>query len=81
MGKTWAALLITLVAWLAGKRVLFVTTEMSQARVSKRFYSLHFKIPYKPFHEGDIATRCVAGDAGEDSQLQVTPAQVDRRCV
>lgn len=54
VGKTWAALLITLVAWLAGKRVLFVTTEMSQARVSKRFYSLHFKIPYKQFHEGTL---------------------------
>lgn len=46
IGKTWSAAILGQHAWAAGHRVLFATTEMSQARIAMRFAALHFKLSY-----------------------------------
>jgi hypothetical protein len=44
VGKTTVVNLLSLHAWSAGKRVLFVTTEMSQVENSQRLLSMHLKL-------------------------------------
>lgn len=55
-GKTWTLLMAALAAWMGGKRVLFVGTEMSRLALATRFFSLHFKLPYGDFRRGHLAT-------------------------
>lgn len=53
-GKTWLAVAAAHAAWLAGKRVLFATTEMSQMAVVQRFVAFHLKLPYHLFNAGKL---------------------------
>ena len=55
VGKTWAAVLYAYTAWLAGKRVLFATTEMSQEDITARFIALHLKLPFHDFQAGRLS--------------------------
>lgn len=55
VGKTWAAVLFAYAAWLAGKRVLFATTEMSQEDITARFIALHLKLPFHEFQAGRLS--------------------------
>ena len=56
IGKSWAGIMLSRHAWLKGKRVLFVTTEMSRINVARRFLAIHLKLPYKPFRRGLLGT-------------------------
>lgn len=52
IGKTWAALLMCQSAWAQGKKVLFVTTEMSKLAIALRFYAIQLKLPYGRLRSG-----------------------------
>lgn len=45
-GKTFAAILIAREAWKQGKKVLFVSTEMSKLALSRRFTAIDLRLPY-----------------------------------
>ena len=45
-GKTWVLLLLAECAWKQGKKVLFITTEMSKLRIALRFFAIHLKYEY-----------------------------------
>lgn len=53
--NTWTLVQIMLHAWFVqGKRVLFVTTEMSQEKILQRAYSILFKLPYDNLRRGRL---------------------------
>lgn len=52
--NTWVEILIAREAWSAGKRVLFVTTEMASMRIAARLLSAHLKLPYGEFSSGKL---------------------------
>lgn len=54
VGKTWCLLQLARKAWMDGKRVLFVGTEMAKLKLQMRFFSLHFKLPYEDFRHGRL---------------------------
>ena len=54
IGKTWLTVLIAYTAWVAGYRVLFATTEMSQVSITQRFLAIHFRFPYDLFTRGKL---------------------------
>jgi replicative DNA helicase len=54
VGKTWASVLISDCAWKAGKKVLYITTEMSQIRIALRFYAVQLKLTYDDFRRGQL---------------------------
>ena len=54
VGKTFCLLMLARAAWLAGKRVLFVGTEMSRTKLAFRFFSIHLKLPYSEFKAGKL---------------------------
>jgi len=56
VGKTFAMLMLALTAWLEGKKVLFVGTEMTRMKLAFRFYALHLKLPYNEFRKGQLGT-------------------------
>lgn len=53
-GKTWVAILVARRAWMEGKRVLFVGTEMDTTTVNGRFVSLHYHLPYAKVRKGRL---------------------------
>jgi KaiC/GvpD/RAD55 family RecA-like ATPase len=55
VGKTWAAILVAHHAWKnQGKRVLFITTEVSKLRIAMRFYAAHTKLSYTDLTHGRL---------------------------
>lgn len=54
VGKTWCLLQLARKAWMDGKKVLFVGTEMAKLKLQMRFFSLHFKLPYEDFRHGRL---------------------------
>ena len=54
VGKTFFLLLLARHAWMNGKKVLFIGTEMSNIRLALRFYSIHFKLPYDDLRKGKL---------------------------
>lgn len=52
VGKTFCMLHMAREAWRAGKKVLFVGTEMSRLKLAIRFYCIHLKLPYGQFRNG-----------------------------
>jgi len=52
--NTWLTVILANCFWNAGKRVLYVTTEMSQLRVAMRFYALKYKINYDDLRKGRL---------------------------
>ena len=61
VGKTWMAILLALCAWKPkkdgkeGKRVLFITTEVSKTRVGMRLFAAHERLPYGEFTHGRLS--------------------------
>lgn len=55
VGKTWASLMVTLKAWQQDKKVLYVTTEMSQMRIYLRFAAIMQKLPYNQVRSGKLS--------------------------
>jgi len=53
-GKSFLMLLLAREAWMNGKKVLFVGTEMSRLKLATRFYSIHLKMPYKSLRKGQL---------------------------
>lgn len=56
VGKSWAAVLIAHCAWMAGKKVLFLTTEMSKLAISRRFSAVHLRLPYGQVTSGTLGS-------------------------
>jgi replicative DNA helicase len=54
VGKTFCLLMLAMQAWEDGKRILFVGTEMSRAKLAIRFYALKLKLPYDEFRHGRL---------------------------
>ena len=54
VGKSWTGLMLAKHAWALGKRVLFVTTEMSRLNIARRFVALHLRLPFKQFRRGQL---------------------------
>lgn len=52
VGKTWVTLLLAREAWVAGYKILYVTTEVSRLRIASRMACIHMKISYKRFTKG-----------------------------
>lgn len=46
VGKTWFLLSFLEFVWSSGKRVLFISTEMSRESIVRRLYSIYLKTPY-----------------------------------
>ena len=56
VGKTWALTIIADHVWSSQKkRVLFVTTEMSQMKIVQRWIAVHFKYPYNDLRKGHLS--------------------------
>lgn len=54
VGKTWLLTLMALTAHLAGHRVLFATTEMSELEIGQRVWCLAAGIPFEGFQRGEL---------------------------
>jgi hypothetical protein len=55
--NTWSSILIAHDAWAMKenkKKVLYVTTELSRARIAARFYAVHLRIPYSQLRKGSL---------------------------
>lgn len=56
VGKTQLMILMGLHAWqVAGKRVLFVSTEMSEEAIKRRFVGFALKLPYEKLRAGALS--------------------------
>lgn len=74
IGKTFCLLHLARQAWVDGKKVLFVGTEMNRLSLAQRFFAIHFQVPYRDFRRGqlghpredtvDESIKLVSGDAG-----------------
>jgi len=53
-GKTFSMLMLARQAWLSGKRVLFVGTEMNRIKLAIRFYAIHLKLSYQELRVGEL---------------------------
>lgn len=54
IGKTFVMLMLARQAWLSGKKVLFVGTEMNRIKLAIRFYAIHLKLSYQEFRVGEL---------------------------
>lgn len=52
--NTFAMLMMARHAWMNGKKVLFIGTEMARLKLAIRFYAIHLKLPYKEFRRGQL---------------------------
>jgi replicative DNA helicase len=52
--NTFAMLMMARQAWMDGKKVLFVGTEMNRITLAMRFFALHFALPYQDFRHGQL---------------------------
>lgn len=56
VGKTWALAILANHVWtVQKKRVLFVTTEMSQLAIVRRWIAIHYKYPYNDLRKGMLS--------------------------
>jgi len=53
-GKTWVLLMMAHQAWKDGASVLVISTEMSRARLLRRFVALELKLPYNDLVRGEL---------------------------
>lgn len=56
VGKTFALLMMARQAWIDGKRVLFIGTEMSRERLALRLYAIHIGLCYDDFRKGRLSS-------------------------
>lgn len=55
-GKTWIAMFILACCVRAGKRVLFISKDMSRRYIERRYVGLRAKIPYRELKTGQLTT-------------------------
>ncbi len=55
-GKTWIAMFILACCVRAGKRVLFISKDMSRRYIERRYVGLRARIPYKELKTGQLTT-------------------------
>lgn len=70
VGKTWILLYILLAAWLAGKRVLLMTMEMSGEQMQRRFDALFAQIPYNDLKLGRLGEQLESKYLSKLSELK-----------
>lgn len=54
VGKTWTLVICAHKAWMAGHKVLVVSTEMNKMQMARRFFALHLKLPYDDIRRGKL---------------------------
>lgn len=54
VGKTWSLVICAHKAWLAGHKVLVVSTEMNKMQMARRFFALHLRLPYDEIRRGKL---------------------------
>jgi KaiC/GvpD/RAD55 family RecA-like ATPase len=54
VGKTWTLVICAHKAWMAGHKVLVVSTEMNKMQMARRFFALHLKLPYDEIRRGKL---------------------------
>jgi hypothetical protein len=54
VGKTWSLVICAHKAWMAGHKVLVVSTEMNKMQMARRFFALHLKLPYDEIRRGKL---------------------------
>ena len=54
VGKTWSSIILANDAWRDGKRVLYVTTEMSRLKIATRFFAVTHEMPYARVRSGQL---------------------------
>ena len=52
--NTFCMLMLARHAWMSGKKVLFVGTEMNRVKLAIRLYSIHLKLPYREIRSGTL---------------------------
>jgi len=52
--NTFCMLMLARHAWMNGKKVLFVGTEMNRVKLAIRLYSIHLKLPYREMRAGTL---------------------------
>jgi len=55
-GKTWLLTVLAEAAWKEGKKVFFVSPEISDVKLAQRFMSLHLKLPYGDLRKGSLGS-------------------------
>lgn len=56
MGKSWTMIWLSQIAAFQNKRVLFVTNEMSQDQVVRRFDSIYAQVPFDSLRKGELTS-------------------------
>lgn len=54
VGKTWSLVICAHRAWMAGHKVLVISTEMNKMQMARRFFALHLKLPYDEIRRGKL---------------------------
>lgn len=54
VGKTWSLVICAHRAWMAGHKVLVVSTEMNKMQMARRFFALHLRLPYDEIRRGKL---------------------------
>jgi replicative DNA helicase len=70
--NTWSSIIIAHDAWAMKenkKKVLYVTTELSRARIAARFYAIHLRMPYGQLRKGSLGQLYEARLEGKVQEL------------
>ena len=54
VGKTWTLVICAHRAWEMGHKVLIISTEMNKRQMARRFFALHFRMPYNEVRRGKL---------------------------
>lgn len=54
IGKTWLTIISAHKAWVEGRKVLFISTEMNKVQIARRFFALHLRLPYDDIRKGRL---------------------------
>jgi replicative DNA helicase len=80
VGKTTFAINIAIAALLAGKKVLFVATEMSKKQIAEKFYSNRALVNGTRMRKGNLSNQEESRIAGAVRLNQELPLFFDDRC-
>jgi replicative DNA helicase len=72
VGKTWMVVIIAMVCWKLGLKVLIVEPEIDRIELGERLVSYEGKIPYAQLISGSLTTHLGADGRGMEGQLRKT---------
>lgn len=55
VGKSWVLVICAHKAWVSGRKVLVVSTEMHKTQLARRFFALHLRLPYDEIRRGRLS--------------------------